>query len=103
MTVSFLTSVYSPIYLLSARPISPSCPAAYCCIQHACLLAMKSIRLRATQDSKHESAMASINVVSVGSMRPKGKSYDIEVFQASADGKQHAIYTSKSLRGIYIQ
>lgn len=39
--------------------------------------------MTACQASLHKRAMAGINVVSVGSMRPKGKSYDINVFQVS--------------------
>lgn len=54
-----------------------------------------------TQDSKHESAMASIKVLSVGSMRPKGKSYDIEVFQASVQGKQQNIYIRSYNSGVH--
>lgn len=36
-----------------------------------------------SQASLHPEAMVGIKVDSVGSMRPKGKSYDINVFQVS--------------------
>lgn len=52
-------------------------PCVIFCLPHSLLL------LSAHQTLIHKNAMVGIEVVSVGSMRPKGKSYDINVFRVS--------------------
>lgn len=57
-----------------SEPLPPVSPA---CTKRAVLC------VPVVQASIHDEAMAGIEVVSVGSMRPKGKSYDINVFKVS--------------------
>lgn len=54
------------------------------CRYDACVFLFPAI-----QTSIHQRAMVGIKVVSVGSMRPKGKSYDIEVFRVSRQNAEN--------------